>query len=68
MLTCVWNKQQNAYGRKMKVLCGKQAQFTREDGTPLCEHHFKRWWRKTYKHNSSEKLLAEVIAQAKVSA
>jgi len=48
-VTCGRNKGQNAYGRRMNVICGKPAKFFQEDGLPLCEYHFKKWFKKTYK-------------------
>lgn len=54
MLTCGRNKKQNGYGRKMRVICGKEAKFQQEDGLPLCENHFKKWFKKTYKIEYSE--------------
>jgi len=56
MLTCERNKKQNGYGRKMRVICGKEAKFQQEDGLNLCPYHFKKWFKKTYKIEYSEML------------
>lgn len=49
IITCKRNKQQNGNGRRMNVICGKPAKFFQEDGLPLCETHFKKWFKKVYK-------------------
>ena len=46
--TCGRNKGQNGFGRRMRVICGKPAKFQQEDGLPLCEYHFKKWFKKNY--------------------
>jgi len=47
-MKCKRNKKQNVYGRRMQVICGKEAKFHQEDGVPLCENHFKKWFKKVY--------------------
>lgn len=48
-MKCERNKKQNNHGRRINTPCGRIAKFQQEDGIPLCERHFRIWFKKYYK-------------------
>jgi len=53
---CVHIKQHSMQyvGKTHKTKCGKESKFIDESGRDLCEHHFKRWFKKVYKVDYNE--------------
>jgi len=54
--TCEWIKQHTMrnVGKTHRTRCGKIHKFQDDGGRALCEHHFKRWFKKVYKEDYNE--------------
>jgi len=53
-LKCNRTIKTNSFGIERTHKCGKPANMFQDDGLPLCNGHFRKWFKKNYKVEYSE--------------